>query len=139
MTIDILPTLSRIAGAKVPAGKIDGKDISPLLFGKAGAKSPHEAYFFYWNNELHGVRSGPWKLYFPHAYRTLEGSMAGKDGKPGPYKEARTGLELYNLDTDLSEKTDVAARNAEVVRRLQMLADRMRDDLGDSLMKKKGS
>jgi arylsulfatase A-like enzyme len=139
MTIDMLPTLSRLTGAKLPGGKLDGKDISPLLFSEAGAKSPHEAYYFYWNNELHGIRSGPWKLYFPHTYRTLEGSMAGKDGKPGPYKEAKTGLELYNLDSDLSEKTDVAGRNPEVVRRLQMLADRMREDLGDSLMKKKGN
>ena len=137
MTIDLLPTISRITGAKLPAGKIDGKDISPLLFGAADAKSPHDAYFFYWNNELHGVRSGAWKLYFPHAYRTLEGSKPGKDGKPGPYKEAMVGLELYNLDNDLSERTDVAGQHPEVVRRLQVLADRMRADLGDSLKKKK--
>lgn len=137
MTIDMLPTIARLTGAKLPAGKIDGKDISLLLFGKVGAKSPHDAYFFYWNNELHGVRSGPWKLYFPHTYRTLEGSKPGNDGKPGPYKEAKVGLELYNLDDDQSERTDVAARHPEVVRRLQMLADRMRADLGDSLRKKK--
>lgn len=137
MTIDLLPTIARLTGAKQPAGKLDGKDITPLLMNEAGAKSPHEAYYFYWNNELHGVRSGPWKLYFPHTYRTLQGSMPGKDGKPGPYKENKVGLELYNLDADLSEKNDVAARNPDVVRRLQALADRMRDDLGDSLTRKK--
>ena len=137
MTIDILPTLARITGAKLPTGKIDGKDISPLLFGEDGAKSPHDAYFFYWNRELHAVRSGPWKLYFPHSYQTLEGSSAGNDGKPGPYKVAMVGLELYNLDTDVSERLDVAARHPDVVRRLQVLADRMRKDLGDSLMNKK--
>ena len=137
MTIDMLPTISRLTGAKLPAGKLDGKDITPLLIGEAGAKSPHEAYFFYWNNELHAVRSGSWKLYFPHTYRTLVGSAAGNDGKPGPYKEGKVGLELYSLDTDLSERTDIASRNPDVVRRLQGLADRMRDDLGDSLTKKK--
>jgi arylsulfatase A len=137
MTIDLLPTISRLTGAKLPAGKLDGKDISPLLFAEAGAKSPHDAYFFYWNKELHGVRSGPWKLYFPHTYQTLEGSQAGNDGKPGPYKQAKVGLELYNLDDALGERTDIAVRNPAVVQRLQALADRMRDDLGDSLMKKK--
>jgi arylsulfatase A len=136
MTIDMLPTIARITGAKLPAGKIDGKDISPLLFGQPGAKSPHDAYFFYWGKELHGVRSGPWKLYFPHAYRTLAGAAAGKDGKPGPYKEGKIGLALFNLDSDLGERTNVADRHPEVVQRLQMLADRMRDDLGDSLKKK---
>ncbi|MBI1830135.1 MAG: sulfatase [Planctomycetes bacterium] len=137
MTIDLLPTFSKLTGAKLPQGKLDGKDITPLLMGEAGAKSPHDAYFFYWNNELHGVRSGPWKLYFPHTYRTLEGSTPGADGKPGPYKQAQCGLELYNLDDDLSERTNIAARQPEVARRLQVLADRVRDDLGDSLRKKK--
>jgi arylsulfatase A len=137
MTIDILPTLARITGAKLPAGKIDGKDISALLFSEPGAKSPHDAYYFYWNNELRAVRSGPWKLYFPHTYQTLVGSEPGSGGKPGLYKQAKVGLELYNLDSDLSERTDVAAQNPQVVRRLQMLADRMREDLGDSLRKNK--
>ena len=111
---------------------------SPRCCGaKLSAKSPHEAYYFYWNRELHAVRAGPWKLYFPHTYRTLAGSAAGNDGKPGPYKEAKVGLELYNLDDDLSERVDVAKRNPDVVRRLEALADRMRADLGDSLRKKK--
>jgi hypothetical protein len=102
-----------------------------------GAKSPHDAYYFYWGNELHGVRSGPWKLYFPHTYRTLQGSVPGNDGKPGPYKMATTDLALYNLDDDLSETTNVLERHPDVVRRLQTLADGMRADLGDALMKKK--
>jgi len=137
MTIDLLPTIARLTGAKLPAGKLDGKDISPLLFAEAGAKSPHDAYYFYWNKELHAVRSGPWKLYFPHTYRTLVGSEPGSDGKPGFYKDAKVGLELYNLDDDLGERTDVAARHPAIVQRLQALGDRMRDDLGDSLKKKK--
>ncbi len=133
MTIDVLPTLAHITGAKLPAGKIDGKDISALFFGESGAKSPHEAYYFYWNNELHAVRSGPWKLYFPHTYPTLAENSVGSDGKPGLYKQVQVGLELYNLDSDLGERTAVTAQNPEVVRRLQMLADQMRADLGDSL------
>lgn len=136
MTIDMLPTIARLTGAKLPAGKLDGKDITPLLMSEAGAKSPHEAYFFYWNNELHGVRSGPWKLYFPRTYRTLEGSKAGNDGQPGPYKNVNAPLELFHLDKDLSEKTNVAEQHPDVVRRLEAVADRMRADLGDSLKKK---
>src|SRR5262249_21211738 len=45
MTIDILPTLTAIAGAKPPSRKIDGLDVRALLECKEGAKSPHEAYF----------------------------------------------------------------------------------------------
>ncbi len=137
MTIDLLPTIARLTGAKLPQGKLDGKDISPLLLGEKNAKSPHEAYYFYWSTELHAVRSGSWKLYFPRTYRSMIGNEPGKDGTPGLYKNVKAGLELFNLDTDLSEKTNIVAGYPEVVRRLELMADRMREDLGDSLRQKK--
>jgi arylsulfatase A-like enzyme len=136
MTIDMLPTIARFTGAKLPAGKLDGKDVGSLLLCEKNAKSPHDAYFFYWNKELHGLRSGPWKLYFPRTYRSMEGNELGKDGKPGLYKNVNAGLELFNLDSDLSERTNIAERHPELVRRLEVLAELMREDLGDSLRKK---
>ena len=51
-TIDIFPTVARLTGAKLPEHPIDGKDIWPLVSAQPGAKSPHEAYFFYWGREL---------------------------------------------------------------------------------------
>ena len=65
------------------------------------------------------------------------GKEAGKDGKPAVMSQIKAGKELYDLESDESETTDVAARNPEVVRRLDALADRMRADLGDTLPKKK--
>src|SRR5262249_38123952 len=70
-TIDVLPTVAKLAGADLPPLPIDGKDISPLMFGAAGAKTPHEAYYYYWNRHLQAVRSGKWKLHFPHNYVSL--------------------------------------------------------------------
>ena len=43
-TIDILPTVAKLIGAKLPDHPIDGKDIRPLMFGREDAKSPHEAF-----------------------------------------------------------------------------------------------
>jgi arylsulfatase A len=77
-------------------------------------------------------------LHFPHTYRSLDG-LAGADGKPGPYKELKCGLELYNLDSDISESTDVAAANPDVVEKLTKLADKIRAELGDGLTKVDGS
>ncbi len=74
MTIDLLPTLAQLIGAQAPSDRIiDGLDIWPLISGAPGAKSPHEAFYFYWGPELQAVRSGRWKLHFPHAYRSLAG------------------------------------------------------------------
>ena len=35
-------------------------------------------------NELHAIRSGKWKLHFPHTYRSMIGRAPGKDGIPCP-------------------------------------------------------
>lgn len=138
MTIDILPTLAGLAGAELPPHKIDGKDIWPIISGKPDAKSPHEAYYFYWDRHLQGLRSGQWKLHFPHKYRTLAGNSGGKAGKPVAYKEGETGLALFDLDKDPGETTDVADKHPDVVERLKTLSDTMRDELGDSASKKEG-
>src|SRR3954453_20601237 len=62
MSIDLLPTFAKLAGATLATDRIiDGKDIWPLLAGEAGAKSPHESLYFYWGTELHAVRAGKWK------------------------------------------------------------------------------
>jgi arylsulfatase len=140
MTIDVLPTVAKLAQADVPKMPIDGRDIGPLLRCEERAKSPHLAYYFYYGeNELRAVRSGRWKLVFPHTYQTMAGQAPGKDGKPGRYKEAKAGLELYDLSVDMGEATDVAAQNPEVARRLQALAESARADLGDGLTKQTGA
>ncbi|MHC4828692.1 MAG: hypothetical protein ACYTEY_19255 [Planctomycetota bacterium] len=97
--------------------------------------SPHEAYFFYYHrNGLEAVRSGRWKLHFPHKYRSMEGQTPGSGGTPGEYDwDRRTGLELYDLHADVAEARDVAGDHPEVVARLTALADAMRRDLGDDL------
>ena len=137
-TIDIVPTVAEIIGAELPQHKIDGKSVLPLLKGDPQAKSPHEAYFYFYNRGLRAVRSGQWKLVFPHSYRSLHGP-AGTDGRPSQYKQLQCGLELYHLKKDIGESLDVAGENPEVVKRLQSLADGIRRELGDQLRKQKGS
>jgi arylsulfatase A len=115
---DLLPTLVKLGGGRVPTDrKLDGGDIWPVLAGQPGAKSPHDVFYFFRGLKLEAVRSGPWKLHFAAA--------TNPKGKGGP-----TALQLFNLDTDIGETTNVAAANAGVVKRLQGIADLMKDDLG---------
>jgi arylsulfatase A len=94
---DILPTLAAAAGADTPK-QIDGLD----LLGPAR----HE--FLYWEFPGYGgqqaVRLGSWK-----GIRTdlLKGKV--------------TPLQLYDLAADPGETTDLAARNPEVVARIEAL------------------
>jgi arylsulfatase A-like enzyme len=141
MTIDLLPTVAKIIGGKLPDHPIDGRDILPLLKAQPGAKCPHEAYFHYYNqNELQAVRSGQWKLVFPHTYRTMQGQEPGKDGKPGRYKQLMLeSPELYDLKSDIGETKNVATLNPDIVKKLQALAETARKDMGDNLTKTPGN
>jgi arylsulfatase A len=138
MTIDLLPTLAKLIGAELPQDRIiDGLDIWPLISGQPGAKSPHEALYFYWGQELQAVRSGRWKLHFPHAYRSLEGE-GGKGGIPTKYVQRQIHLSLFDLENDVGETKNVAAEHPEVVASLEKLAQRAREDLGDSAVMQTG-
>jgi arylsulfatase A len=78
---------------------------------------------FYFNaDRLEAVRSGPWKLAI-----APQGSGLPKGMAP-PLKH--TGPRLYNLDSDIGERKDVAAQNPQVVARLQKLIEPMAADLG---------
>ena len=141
MTIDVFPTVAAMIGAELPTHPIDGLDVRPLLFSEEGARSPHEALFFYYGQgRLEAMRAGRWKLHFPHGYRSMIGRELGKDGIPGKYDySVKTGLELYDLQADLGEQTDVSAENPDVVARLQALADEARTRLGDKATGGEGS
>ena len=75
MTIDILPTIAHLIGAKLPKHIVDGKNIWPL-FVQDEAKVSHEAYYFYYGNQLQAVRQGKWKLHFPHGYELWREDLA---------------------------------------------------------------
>ena len=132
-TIDILPTLAEITGAKLPVHKIDGISILSLLEGKD--TTPRTIFYYYYNkNDLEAVRSGNWKLVLPHNYRTYEGVLPGNDGYPGPYgKGVQDSIALYDLRRDPGERYNVVKQNPEVASVLEKLAEEARRDLGDNL------
>ena len=134
-TIDLLPTIAGITETSLPAHRIDGKDILPVLTEQAS--TPHEALFFYYGRQLQAIRYQNWKLHFPHNYRFVE--KYGADGFPGTYTHPKTGLELYDLSIDIAESSDVAEANPEVVSYLSQLADSMRQALGDRVLEIEGN
>ncbi|MBK8095583.1 MAG: sulfatase [Planctomycetes bacterium] len=138
-TIDVLPTVAKVIGAELPPHRLDGHDITPLLFGQPEAVSPHEVFCCYYaGGQLQAVRDARWKLHFPHQYQSLDGKPGGKDGSPAPYVSHRIGLELFDLRADPGETADVAAAHPDVVARLQKLAQSSREELGDALTKTRG-
>jgi len=120
--------------------KIDGKNIWDVLTSKS-QKDPHEALFFYYHkNSLHGVRYGDYKMYFPHRYRTLNGREGRNDGIPIKYEYVNLEKnELYNLRLDPAESTNIIDKFPEIVKKIEILANKKREEIGDDLLGIEGS
>jgi arylsulfatase A-like enzyme len=125
-SIDVMPTVARLAGAKLPGNPVDGKDVWDLMVGKPGATSPQAYYAFSTGRVFEGVISGDgrWKLHVPHPYRTLV--EEGNDGKPGKFRQAEIGLSLYDMEADPMEKVNVLDKFPEVAARMKGYAEEHR-------------
>jgi len=121
-SVDILPTITYLAGAKPPDNPIDGRNVWDLIVDKPGASNPHEYYAFSNGSSFQGVMTGDgkWKLHLPHTYRSL--AKAGNDGEPGQYKKKKIGLALFDMENDPYETTNVIEKYPEVATRLRKIA-----------------
>ena len=109
---DVFPTVLQMAGFAnyKTIQKVDGKSIVPFLHDQSKIDNEKVLLWHYPNNwttiNLKGIswgtalRKGKWKLIYFHKYSTLE---------------------LYDLDADLGEHNDLAARYPEKVKELAEL------------------
>jgi arylsulfatase A-like enzyme len=117
--IDFYPTLLELAGLAVPAAQeVDGRSIVRLLRGQPDADLAGRDLF--WHYPHYGnqggdpssiIRGGPWKLIHYH-----------EDGHD----------ELYNLDADPGERSNVLPENRTTARELRRRLDRWLADTGAS-------
>lgn len=112
-SLDFYKTFARLAEAVVPENIInDSFDVSDYMMGNKD-ESPRETFFFYYMNSLEAVRHRNYKLHVQ--------------------KNKESVLELYDLESDISETKNVAEDFPDVVAQLNMLMDECRYDIGDSL------
>jgi len=106
---DFLATCAELAGVAPPAGT-DGISIVPTLTG--GRQPQHE--YLYWEFHERGfhqaARLGPWK--------------AVRFGRRRP-------IELYNLEEDIGETHNIAARHPSVLRQMEEILETARTESPD--------
>jgi arylsulfatase A-like enzyme len=121
MTIDLLPTFTRLAGAPLPERPIDGRDLWPLLAGERGAQPPRSALFLLRAERTQAVRDAgnSFSPHLPHPRRTT----ARRRPHPGPIPHVQAGVELYDMETDPAESAP-AARHPDVAAEPQSHAER---------------
>jgi len=105
-TIDFMPTFANLCGFEVPEDRrIDGMDQTDLLLGKRETGREH----FYFNRA--GVRKGKWKYLKPDAH--FHGYAVDDSRKKVD--------ELYDLEADLGERTNLADQHPKIVAGLKQL------------------
>ena len=110
-TIDFMPTFAGLAGFNVPQDRIiDGVDQRELLLGKSSRGARDD--FAYLGN---AVRQGKWKY------------LRAEHGVPGyaQDREREHVEELYDLQADIGEQNNLAAKYPEKVAELKRLLDRI--------------
>ncbi|MEO7967802.1 MAG: sulfatase-like hydrolase/transferase [Opitutus sp.] len=108
--VDILPTLAAAVGTE-PIKKLplDGENVLPILRGNAASR---QSQLFY-------------------DYPMREGSESWRPGQmrqlaviDGPWKlvsvDSQKSFQLFNLDRDIAEKTDVSLQHPDISQRLQL-------------------
>jgi arylsulfatase len=110
---DMMATLADLTGAEAPP--TDGVSVLPTLLGREDQQEDHE--YLFWDFSGYGgqlaVRMGHWK-----------------GVKRGLRENADAPLELYNLEADLSENTDLAELHPQKASQIEevMVAGRTRPE-----------
>ena len=105
-TIDFMPTFAALCGFDVPDDRrVDGIDQTGLLLGKR--ETGRDSFYFH----AAGVRQGKWK------YLKAQAAFFGYAIEEGREKVE----ELYDLEADLREQTNLAGRFPEKVAELRSL------------------
>jgi len=100
-SVDYMPTVCQAAGVDLPDRPIDGESIVPLL--KGTGKLKRDA--IYWHFPHYRGRVVPYSIIREGKWKLLK-------------RYAGTPFELFDLQADLSEKTDLAAKMPDKVKQL---------------------
>ena len=103
---DLSPTFRELAGAKAQSDT-DGLSLVPTLLGKGTQKKHDSLYWeFFEGGGKRAIIQGPWKLILFNTNKTLTPKA-----------------ELFNIDQDLAEKNNLAAKHPDKVAALTKLMD----------------
>ena len=118
-TIDLMPTFTALAGTKPPMDRvIDGIDQTALLLGQTEKGRETFIYDQVGQDDANmgvGIRKENWKLLLPGRKPEQDHRFLMDFGT--------NGLELYDLDSDIGEKNNVADDHLEVVKELRETLD----------------
>ena len=113
---DLLATCAAMIGEKLPAtAGEDSVSMLPVLAGAKHMAPLREAVVHHSINGSFAIRQGPWKLCL------CPDSGGWSDPKPGKAPAGSPAFQLFDLQADPAETTNVVAAHPDVVKRLGAL------------------
>lgn len=111
--IDVLPTLLEMCGVTAPAGvKFDGRSLWPLMNG-SGAAWEDRILHTQWH------RGDQPELFRNHAARSQRWKLVN-------------GTELYDMEKDPAESTDISTANPQIVERMRRATEAWMRDVSET-------
>jgi arylsulfatase A len=129
-TLDLVPTVTRLAGASQPAKPVDGIDILPLLTGQRSALE-RDPILYFMGRALHAARWGSWKLHIARS----NAEMYSAAPPAGRMSLLLSQPELYNLELDPDESADVAPENPQIVQQIRAYVDKLMPGFPEDIRK----
>ncbi|MBS1876925.1 MAG: arylsulfatase [Acidobacteria bacterium] len=118
--LDVFPTFAELAGARIPAGlELDGRSLVPLLRNHRAA----------WADRLLFTHIGRWPTGKAAESKYARCRVRGPRHSMVNMDRGRHGWELYDLQADPGESTDIAARMPELVETWNSAYDRWWDSV----------
>jgi len=112
-TLDIMPTVSALAGFGLPDDRtIDGRDVRSLIL-KHSPGSPVPPFQFFYSssdNKPSAIRLGPWKMHV---------RIYSQTGNNYGFAASREKPLLFQVEQDLSERIDRAHEEPGVIRNME--------------------
>jgi arylsulfatase A len=125
VNVDWFPTLAALCNIPLPAHKIDGKNLVPVI---ESSKTPSPHTIFYWQSgggkgdPQWAVRQGDWKLlHNPNGVQWPEG--------------AKRKMFLVNIQQDRSEQDNLADQHPDMVKELTQKYQRWSKEIEASVLK----
>lgn len=116
--VDLLRTLAGILDVRLPDGEgVDSVSLLPILLGQSEQEPVRQTLISQSSKKVLAIREGQWKLIPTRGSGGFSEVPLEPDSPEG---------QLYRLDTDLGETTNVWTENPEVVTRLSGLLESAR-------------
>lgn len=113
--IDVLPTLAAVAGARLPAEQVEGRNLLPLIEGKLDG----------WDDRFLFTHIGRWPVGTePNDFKNVNFAVRNQRYRyVGAHDKAQSGPFLYDMESDPGQTKNVLVEHQDIANQMRAAYD----------------